>query len=135
MTQRCAKKQITLSANTIIPYLAITTATDSPSYRRTCLLKAGKESTLLTGDFVDVKVTDDFLKEFLEVAIEPGISPNSHAWVEPPITKTIDGTTTRLKNSSKDPHTIRKNDHVGVVISTYIPASDQNIGSIFATKV
>ena len=91
VTPRCAKKQIILSDNTIIPYQAISKATDSPSIRRACLLRADKESTLWPGDFVDVKVTDDFLKES-EVALEPRISPNSHSWVEPAITKTIDGT-------------------------------------------
>ena len=38
VTPRCAKKQIILSDNTIIPYQAITKATDSPSIRRSVLL-------------------------------------------------------------------------------------------------
>ena len=124
VTPRCAKKQIILSDNTIIPYQAITKATDSPSIRRACLLRADKESTLWPGDFVEVKVENDFLKKS-EVAIEPRISPDSHSWVEPAITKTIDGTI-RLTNYSGEPHTIKKDDHLGVVTSTYIPSPDQN---------
>ena len=124
VTPRCAKKQIILSDNTIIPYQAITKATDSPSIRRACLLRADKESTLWPGDFVEVKVENDFLKKS-EVAIEPRISPDSHSWVEPAITKTIDGTI-RLTNYSGEPHTIKKHDHLDVVTSTYIPSPDQN---------
>ena len=45
-----------------------------------CLLRADKESTLWPGDFVEVKVENDFLKKS-EVAIEPRISPDSHSWV------------------------------------------------------
>ena len=133
ITPRCAKKQIIFSDGEILNYGAITKSVDSnTSIRRAAVLRVEETRTLWPGDHIDLKVDEESLKES-EVAIEPRFSRDAHEWFEPSITQSVDGVV-RLINSSSEPYTIRKHEHIGEISSTFTPDIGQDTGKIHEIK-
>ena len=115
------KNQLIFSDGTFLTYNAKIKAYDSPpSIRHSTLLRVDETKTLWPGDYMDFPVEDPSLQDS-EVAIEPRFSPSAHSWLEPQVTKAVCGVV-RLTNSSTEPHTLKKHEHVGELSLTYDPA-------------
>ena len=72
---------------------------------------------------MDFPVEDPLLQDSV-VAIEPRFSPRAHSWLEPQVTKAVCGIV-RLTNSSTEPHTLKKHEHVGELSLMYDPATSK----------
>ena len=116
----CIRKELTLLDGTIIKYGAVTKSVDSPSsIRRAAVLRVGEAQVLWPGDYVDLELDEPTLKD-TEVAIEPKFSSKSHEWLKPSIERSVDGVV-RLVNSSKDPHILKKHEHIGEAAGVFTP--------------
>ena len=127
---RSSMNQLIFGDGTIYTYDAkIKSHNSSPSIRRCALLRAEETKTLWPGDSIDFEVKEPTLHDS-EVAIEPRSDISSHSWIEPEVTKTVNGVI-RVINTSSEPHTIKKHEHIGEISSIFSPQmNNSKVGAI-----
>ena len=109
-------KAETISINTtVIPY-GSKHSPQHPKIRRvnSVLLRNNSEKVLMPGEYLEFE--DKSLLQFDgEVAIEPHlIQPTSNSWIQPTISRVIDGTL-RIPNLTSEPIQISKSQHVAQI--------------------
>ena len=115
---RCATKEIILRDGSIVKYGAVTKSNDS-SVRRAMVVRANENQTVWPGEFLELDVPH-VESEDTEYAIEPRISPKTQDWVKPAIVKSVSGSICK-PNLTKEPKTIKKDEHVAQLVPTFVP--------------
>ena len=84
------------------------------------LLRASQKQVLLPGDFIELPISKDLPQDGI-LAIQPRSDNSTCEWPEPDITSSVNGVV-RLVNTSYDPITIAKHQHIAQVHQTCDPA-------------
>ena len=129
ITLRPARKQVILRDNTTITYGSKSQDKNSSVHRGCSIVRVDRTSTIWPGEYVDLKVSDEFPSEST-VAIEPCTPELSEkVWPAPGMYQTVDHTV-RLVNTTKEPQTIKRHNHLCQASTTFSPSTGDSAGNV-----
>ncbi|MES9905325.1 MAG: RNase H-like domain-containing protein [Sedimenticola sp.] len=109
------KDRLVVNGKHSFPYQNSTAYELPTQIRRTrFLLRADNSSVILPGDFVEIS-TPNGLPNDTELAVEPRFDSPLPFWPKPVVTQAVDGFI-RLDNSTSEPITLHKNQHLAHLI-------------------
>lgn len=119
---RPARHEVVLAGKDIYTYGVQSLDNDRHVIRRAHVLRApvAETTTVWPGEYLEVKLPEDIAPNDDTFSIEPHEPDHVCSWPSPGLISSVSGSI-RIPNLTLEPHTVKRNDHICKIRSTFCP--------------